>query len=290
MIKLTFELYPEDGRIKPYEHPYGYIFRGVIMKWLHEIKPELVHVFHEREKIRPYSVNFIIHKKTPKLELMLTTYNDDLNDTLLNDLIANERVSLTLGQKHYYISKIQFERINLRDLMESSNPVKLFHVRFIRPVYFNTSMGDFPVRFPIPSIFFGNLSHIWNNIMSGDCEIDLGDFQDWINAHVYASSYNMRSVRSDIGKPKPVVGGIGNVSYAVSKLNKKYYLHVLESLEKNNDYEHVNQDFSDKCRWLDILCKLGEHTNVGANRTAAMGVMRYYPKDFLSKSDLLVKE
>lgn len=50
MLKLTFELYPEDGRIKPYGHPYGYIFRGVIMKWLSDIKPELVHKLHEFEK------------------------------------------------------------------------------------------------------------------------------------------------------------------------------------------------------------------------------------------------
>lgn len=91
MIKLTFELYPEEGRIKPYEHPYGYVFRGVIMKWLHEIKPELVHIFHEREEIRPYAINYIIHKKIPKLDFILTTYNDDLNDALLKDLISMKK-------------------------------------------------------------------------------------------------------------------------------------------------------------------------------------------------------
>ena len=61
MIKLTFELFPEDSRIKPYDHPYGYIFRGVIMKWLHENKPELVHTFHEIEKVRRYAINFYLN-------------------------------------------------------------------------------------------------------------------------------------------------------------------------------------------------------------------------------------
>ncbi len=290
MIKLTFVLYPEDRRIKPYEHPYGYIFRGVIMKWLHEIKPDLVHVFHEREKIRPYSINFIINEKIPKLDFILTIYNDNMNDALLNDIISSKKNSLVLGQKQYNISKIGFERIDLRNLIEQARPIKLFRIRFFRPVYFNTSMGDFPMRFPIPIIMFGNLSRIWNNIMNGESEIELEEFQDWVNAHVYVSSYKMRTVQSEIGKPKPVVGGIGNVSYTVSKINRKYYVHLLERLDKNYDYEHVNQDFEDKCRWLDILCKLGEYTNVGANRTAAMGVMKYFPKRYLSKSDFLVKE
>ncbi len=290
MIKLTFELYPEDGRIKPYEHPYGYVFRGVIMKWLHEIKPELVHVFHEREEIRPYAVNYIIHKNIPKLEFMLTTYSDDLNDALLSDIISNEKVSLTLGQKQYYISKIQFERINPRDFMGNAQPVKAFHIRFYRPVSFNTSMGDYPVRFPIPLILFGNLANIWNDVMKGTSEVAREALLNWINAHVYASSYNMRTVRVNIGKPKPVVGGIGSVSYRISKIDKLYYKHILEDEGRQYDYEYVNADYKSNCCWLDILCKLGESTNVGVNRTAGMGVMRYYPKEYLSNQDFLIKK
>ncbi len=287
MLKLTFELYPEDGHIKPYEHPYGYVFRAVIMKWLHEIKPELVHVFHEREEIRPYAINYIIHNKMPKLDFILTTYHDDLSDAILNDIISNEKGYLTLGQKRYFISKIQFERINPIDFMESAQPVINLRIHFFRPVSFNTSMGDYPVRFPIPLIFFGNLANIWNDIMKGTSEVARETLLNWVNAHVYVSSYNMRTVRVNIGKPKPVIGGIGSVSFKVSKINRLYYKHFLEDEDRSYDYEYINADYKSNCCWLDILSRFGEYTNVGVNRTAGMGVIHYYNRNYLSKKDLL---
>jgi CRISPR/Cas system endoribonuclease Cas6 (RAMP superfamily) len=291
MIKLTFELYPKDGRIKPYEHPYGYIFRGVIMKWLHEIKPELVHQLHAYEKVRPYSINCIIYKKIPKIHFIIVSMDDTLSETLLQDLISSERVELKFGQKIYYIASIQFERINIKEkFINRSRPVKRFNINFVRPVYFNTSMGNYPVRFPLPNLLFGNLANIWNDIAIKEGELDRDIFINWLNAHVYASGYRMKTVRATIGKPVPVIGGIGNASYGVTAINRNYYKHYLEQIDRQYDYEFLNEDFENKCRWLEILCYLGEYTNVGANRTAGMGVMRYYPKRYLSSNDFLSKD
>ncbi len=289
MIKLTFELYPEDGQLKPYEHPYGYIFRGVIMKWLNEIKPELVHILHEYEQIRPYSINCIILNKIPKIDFILVSTEENLSNALIQDLITTEKVKLKIGQKDYYISQIKFERINLTVIIEEARSVKSFNINFPTPVYFNTSMGDYSVRFPIPNLLFGNLINIWNKINEENSEIDKDYFINWINAHVYISGYKMKSVKRDIGKPRPVAGGIGNVSYRVIKINKNYYTHLLKSLDKIYDYEYVNQDYLGNCKWLEILCKLGQYTNVGGNRTAGMGVMKYYPKIYISDNDLIKK-
>ncbi len=290
MIKITFELYPEDGRIKPYEHPYGYIFRGVIMKWLHEIKPELVHQLHKYEEVRPYSINCIIHKKIPKLDFVIVSADDKLSDTLLKDLISNDRIKLRIGQKDYYISSVKFERINLKEqIIDKSQPVKNFSINFVKLIYFNTSMGDYPVRFPIPLLLFGNLVNIWNDFASEICKLDREPFLNWINAHLYISGYRMRTVRSEIGKKIPVVGGLGNASFQVSKINKNYYVHYLEELNRKYDIDFVNEDYSGNCRWLEILSRVGEYTNVGANRTAGMGVIRYYPREYLLNRDLLMK-
>ncbi len=289
MIKLTFELYPEDGRIKPYDHPYGYIFRGVIMEWLKNIKPELVHQLHEYEEIRPYSINCKIDKKIPKINFILVSYNEVLSDTLLEDLLSNEKVKLRIGEKNYFISRVKFERLNFRTFLEQAKPVKVFSLNFVKSAYFNTSMGDYPVRFPIPNLLFGNLVNIWNDILRSEAGIDRETFINWVNAHVYVSGHKMRTVRTDIGKPKPVVGFLGNASFKVTKINKNYYKHFLIKLNREYDYEFVNEDYSNNCRWLEILCRLGEYTNVGANRTAGMGVIRYYSKFYLSEKDLLVK-
>ena len=91
----------------------------------------------------------------------------------------------------------------------------------------------------------------------------------------------MKTAKRDIGKPKAVFGGIGNASYQVKKPNKKYYEYWAKELDKRDDRDFIHEDYHSNCRWLDTLCKLGELTNVGANRTAGMGVIRYYPKKFL---------
>lgn len=287
MIKFTFELYPEDDLIKPYFQPYGYIFRAVIMKWLNEIKPELVHQLHEYEKIRPYSINCIIHKKPPKIDFIIVSFKTDLSITFLKDLISSENVKLKIGQKNYYLSHVKFKKIDIQTLVEESGCVKKFNISFPTSVYFNTKKGDYPVRFPIPILLFGNLVHIWNYINDTDFTLERNNFLDWINAHVYASGYKMKTAKREIGKPRPIIGGLGNVSYTVASINKIYYKHYLDNLNKKYDFEFVRTDYLSNCKWLEILCKLGQYTNVGGNRTAGMGVMRYYPKKYVSEKDLL---
>lgn len=289
MIILTFELFPENGQIRPYETPFGYIFRGVLMKWLSEVKPELVHLLHEYEKIRPYSIKRYIHKRVPKIDFSLTTYDDSISEALLQDLLKGGNAEFIAGEKKYYISQIQFERVDVKSLFEKARPVRSFNIRFATPAYFNTSMGDYPVRFPLPALFFGNLANIWNDISKDLAEIDRERFLNWVNAHVYISYYKMKTVKREIGKPRPVYGGIGNASFRVKKMNKLHYKYFLEEQERPQDHELVNQDYTENCRWLEILCRLGEYTNVGANRTAGLGVIKYYPKRTVREKDLLSK-
>jgi CRISPR/Cas system endoribonuclease Cas6 (RAMP superfamily) len=287
MLKLIFELFPEDERVKPYDHPFGYIFRGVIMKWLQEKKPELIHYLHEYDQIRPYSINCYIHKDVPKIDFTLVSYFDELSDFLIQDLLKSENIKLKIGQKDYYISKINFERINLKTFIDQSKAVKGFNINFATPVYFNTILGNYPVRFPLPELFFGNLINIWNDINDLEFEIERKVLLNWINAHVYISGYKMRSVRREIGKRKPVVGGLGNATYRVTKINKNYYKHFLEELDRKFDYHFVNENYEMNCKWLEVLCKMGEYTNVGGNRTAGMGVIRYYSKYYISEKDYI---
>ena len=290
MIKLTFGLFPENGHIKPYEHPYGYIFRGVIMDWLNKIKPELVHKLHEYEEIRPYAINCRIYKKIPKIDFILVSFIENLSEILIQDIISSEKIKIDVGQKDYFISSINFERFNFRKFLEQAKSVKIFSLNFVKPTYLNTSMGDYPVRLPLPNLLFGNLANIWNDISSGEAEIDRKTFINWVNAHVYVSGHKIRTVRTYIGKPKPVAGFLGNASFRITKINKNYYKHLLKELKREYDYQFVNEDYSNNCRWLEILCRFGEYTNAGANRTAGMGVIRYYPRRYLMEKDLLFKD
>jgi hypothetical protein len=100
----------------------------------------------------------------------------------------------------------------------------------------------------------------------------------------------MRTAKSDIGKTRSIAGGIGNITYRISKINKSYYKDRLKILNHKYDPAYVNAHYSEACCWVDILSKLGTYTNVGGNRTAGLGVIRYFPKNYLSKQDLLIEK
>lgn len=151
-------------------------------------------------------------------------------------------------------------------------------------------MGNYPVRFPIPILLFGNLSNLWNDLSNGSSQIEREHFTNWVNAHVYTSGFNMKTVRSEIGKNKPVIGALGHASYRVTKINKQYYKHFLAERNKQYNSEFVNENYKNNCCWLETLCHLGEYTNAGVNRTAGMGVMRYHPRRYLSDKDFLAKK
>ena len=254
MLNLIFELIPEEGVIDRYYSAYPYIFRGIFMDWLREIAPRFIHDLHEYEKIRPYSINRIIDLN--RIRFILTIFHENISESIMESILRGEKDQFNIGGKKFILSTIKFEKITLKQIIDDSRSVQMFNIRFITPVYFNTSKGDYQVRFPLPILLFGNLANIWNFIASGEAEINRKPFLEWVKMYVYFSSFKIETKESTIGKMKPVVGGLGKITYTVQDNNANY------------------------CCWLEILCRLGEYTNVGGNRTAGMGVMRYQPKKY----------
>ena len=93
----------------------------------------------------------------------------------------------------------------------------------------------------------------WNAYAPVGCQVDEGQFYEWISRHVFVSIYQLRTRSANIGKGIPKVGCVGWANYLVVK----------------SDDAHSN--------WVDILLKFSEYVNVGGNRTAACGVVRYRP-------------
>jgi len=281
IIKIVFELIPENKMLKPYEHPYSYIFRGVLFDLYRELDPNLVHRLHEYEEIRPYSINCIIYNKIPKIDFILTSFNKILSQNVLDYFNSHCGETLNIGDKQYLLSNIKIEIINLRNLIKKARPVTSFSIKLVTPTSFNTILGNFPVRFPLPSILFGNLINLWNNFFELKGEINKDSFIDWVNAHLYVSFYDLRTIKRKIEESNAIYGAKGSVSYKITRINKFFYRKLIENKKKeqiNNNYE---RDYNEKCLWIDILCRFGEYTNVGVNRTAGMGVIKYFPKTYL---------
>ena len=284
MIKLTFELFPRNGKIHSYKKLQGHEFRAVLMDWLAKINPELVEKLHQANKERPYAIKFIINKKLSKIDFIITSFDPEINQSILDGIVLKDEANVIIKNRSYFISTIKWENHDLNCLIELSKPVNSFRLRFITPVSFNTSLGNYPVRFPLPSILFGNLCNLWNSVSENFKKLERDEFIKWVNTHVYVSYYDMRTVKRNIGKPKPIVGGIGVASYRIKNIDTHFYKNITGDIEDNETrVNFIIKDHVQKCCWIDILCKLGEFINVGTNRTAGMGVIRYKPNKFFQE-------
>ena len=296
MIKINFKLYPINEQVKPYETPFGHLFQAVIFGWLHENCPKLTHQLHAYEQVRPYAINCHIHKNKPLVEFTIVSYDKPLSSVLIETVKPIDGKILKVADKKYRVRNLQIEKIYLEKLIHNSKPVRNFHIHFPTPIHFSTAKGNYPVRFPLPSMIFGNLSKIWNDMIQQTAQIERQDFLNWVNAHCYVSGYEMRSAKYFIKSDQKVAGGHGSMSYRIKKPNKSFYEkfkppNILKNpktksenkLTIENKQEQVKAHYRSNCRWVDLLCRVGEYTNVGRNRTAGMGVIRYFPKNYIEK-------
>lgn len=285
MRKFHLELYPMNEQVKPYEIPFGHLFQSVIFGWLHEKCPKLTHELHSYGKIRPYAINCHIHRKDPLVEFTINSFDDSLS-TVLHDTIYSVRDdTLDVAGKKYQLQRLHMEKIHLDNLIKASAPINHFHVRFITPIHFRTPSGNYPIRFPMPSHFFSNILKIWNTISPETTTIDTYDLIRWADVHCYPSGYKMKSGKYFISSNQTVAGGLGFVSYRIQKPNYHFYDDYNEFTTESKDKSlDIDSHYRNSCQWIDLLCRVAEYTNLGGNRTAGMGVIKYYPKRYLEKS------
>ncbi|MFO8017615.1 MAG: CRISPR system precrRNA processing endoribonuclease RAMP protein Cas6 [Promethearchaeia archaeon] len=286
MMKFHLELIPANGHIQPYEIPYGYTFQTVIFGWLHEHNPKLYHKLHTYEEVRPYSINCYIHKDEPKVDFTIVASNQALASTLLEVVIPKKGTAITVARKKYIVEGVDVESIILETMLKQSKPVKRFHLQFATPCYFNTLKGNYPIRFPLPDALFGNLLNIWKAMSASTFTSRKKQFLSWIKAHIYPSSYKMRSASYFIARENQVAGGQGFVSFWINSPDDYYYQHKLkkDTLTAREKTE-CRQNHFQNSQLIDFLCKVGEYTNVGGHRTAGMGVVRYFPKEYCQPED-----
>jgi len=275
LTRIEIEFIPKNNMLKPYEHPYPYVFRGVMMNWLREIKPELLHELHKYEEIRPYSINSIIKTDVPRVIFILTSFNENLSKTIIDYFKDKYGKLLNFGEKSYILSRIEVRVIYLQDIIKKAKSISSFSIKFITPTSFNTRISSYSILYPLPSVLFGNLANLWNNISGNDGRIDKDNFINWINSHLYMSYYDLKTVKRNVGESKAYIGVIGIANYKTTKINKFYYQKLKENKAKENLKIVPKDDYKENCRWIDILCKLGEYTSVGMKRTAGMGVIKY---------------
>ncbi|MGV9198101.1 MAG: CRISPR system precrRNA processing endoribonuclease RAMP protein Cas6 [Promethearchaeia archaeon] len=264
-----------------YFAPQGYIFRAIILDLVKQMDPKISHALHEQNSVKPYALNLHVKPKRERIDLKLHFFDEDLGEPLLNYILEQNHTTLEVRDRTLSVVNIIHGFIDLTEIRRRIKPIKKFNMFFPKATLFNTIYGDYPIRLPIPDTIFGNLAHLWNFYIKDRDElkeIDIDKFTNWIRAHVYVASHKIKTILRYIGNNRTNAGFQGHVSFRVKKPNSFYY-------EKRKNHK-IQDHYTENAKTLNLLCKFGEYTNVGANRTASMGVINYYPKHFFKKGNL----
>lgn len=257
MIKFKFEIIPQEGVIDPYIKPYGYIFRAVLMDWLHEIKPKLVHKLHEYNETRPYTIQ--VQYRRDYIVFYLNIFDSELSTPLINDLVNSKNKTFNISGEKYQVRKVLFEEFSLVHIVDHAKPIKKFKIKFCEPTYFSTSRGNIVIRLPIPELIFSNLVNLWEALSRKKLGLDQEPFLEWINSTLYPSSLDIKTKAKEMGEKVPAVGIVGWVKFKLAAYHPFY------------------------AKIIDILCKFGTISNLGKNRTAGLGVVKYKPISYFQK-------
>jgi len=258
MNKFIFHLMAKNEKVQNLNIP-AYVFRAALMNILSRIDSKFVNQLHESNKIRPYAIS--IKRKEDHLLFILKILKEQLSKTILNYIISTSNFELKIYNLDFILLKTDFESVKFENLIKNAKKIGKFRLNFLTPTYFNISGRDFVMRFPEPTFIFENLARVWNDFAPLGCKIDSSGFYDWIKKNIFVSSFDLRTKPYNIGKKDPVVGCIGWANYIIKNPNQSY------------------------SPWIDVLLKFAEYSNIGGNRTAACGIIRYNPLEILDKTN-----
>lgn len=231
-----------------------HVLRGVFMRFISEVDPELGSKIHEPGGIPPYTAQVYI--RDHEIDLVFNLFSKELNQAFSKYLVKNTKPQYHLGQVECILHSVDLKRHQLGDLVDNARVVSNFKIIFMKPAYFKNKDGSV-VLHPEPAILFQNLARIWNDITGDLAPVDTGPFCDWVGKHVRITSYKLKTDHILLGKDgrRGVTGFVGWTKFNVNRdaCSSKY------------------------CSIIDMLLKFATFCNVGGNRTTGLGNIKYYP-------------
>lgn len=267
MINFDISLIAQNNCLLP---PFtGNLIRGAIFQLIAIHDQGFADKLHEGNTIRPYSISPILGfknrmKRTRRGEIIIekgTMFKFRMG--ILTSKLAEKMVKITLQQNEmkikfaegeFKVASFEIKTKSAKELLleERERPTK-FSLRFLTPTYFNISKQEFPMRFPEPRYLFMNLATLWNAFSEEKILVDHTELFNWVENHISVNAYDLQTRTVYIAKNAPKIGFKGWVRYQLSG-EKKYQ------------------------QWIHALAQYAEFSNVGANRTAGLGCVKYRPE------------
>jgi len=244
----------------------GHLIRGAILQSIKEFDNELSEKLHLGNEMRPYSVSPLVPynkqiKRTIRGEIIseenstfrfrLGILTQDLAERMVKLTLHSDEMKLQLAEGEFSVVSIEIKKKNIKELlMEGEQPPTIFSLSFLTPTYFNIAKQEFPMRYPDPRYVFMNLASLWNTFNEEKVFVDQTELFSWLENHISINAYNLSTYSVYIAKNAPKIGFKGWVRYQLSG---------------EESYQ----------RWVHALAQYAEFSNVGANRTAGLGCVKY---------------
>ncbi len=282
--QLTFRLAVDRGlRFQSFS---GFAVRGVFFDVLKRVDEQLALRLHSQKALAPYSVtpvevlrgnysSFIYNRFDGPLQAQfkISVLEPGLMDVFTQMLLSSGSPTLRLADAETSIVELAVVQQGFDSLLEGAKPVRRFEVFFRTPCYFRRSIPGSPSdsvsravkppyrSIPLPDVglIFRNLARLWRRF-SG-LTFDYRNYVAWVDGGGVALAGFPNGIRTmrvyeHPGLNKWVMGFIGSVRFSIP-----------------------GDMFSEKfARFTDALMKFAEYSNVGGNRTAGFGVVKYFPK------------
>ena len=159
------------------------------------------------------------------------------------------------------IDSIRVKARTFEELLEEASSTESFMIRFQTPTYLSKWGVEFHEGFPHPVAVFSNLLKLWNTF--SPIKFDRRTFRDWVDKSIAVSGYSLRRPIKpiDIGRGRAVSGFRGWCAY-------RFFPY--------KDYKGTMNE--NHLKLIHTLCRFGEFSNIGGNRTGGFGVIKYLPK------------
>ncbi len=248
----------------------GQLIRGAILQTIKNFDSEFADKMHVGNKIRPYGLSPLIPfdkrlKRTRRGEIIvedglslkfrLGILTQKLAERMVKISLQKDEIKLQLAEGEFNVVSIEIKKKSVKELlMEIEQLPSTFSLSFLTPTYFNIAKQDFPLRYPDPRYVFMNLATLWNAFNEEQAMVDKTGLFSWLENHISINAYNLSTHSVYIAKNAPKIGFKGWVRYQLSG---------------EEDYR----------RWIHALAQFAEFSNVGANRTAGLGCVKYRIKN-----------
>ena len=267
MYVATVNLVSSTTRQLPFT---GVMLRGALLAIIKESQPELACLLHDAPGIRPFSLSLLTPHRRDFATLLIegrtyqfrvTFLEEHIMDTMLEFLTRDRPVFNLLGAE-LTTSHVELDRVTFLDLVaDSSTPIYSFSLRFLTPTCFSAWGSDVHYLYPDPVKVFPNLLRLWNRFCPSHALPRTSVYYDWVARNVIVTSYSLRTRTVRLGEARRTAGFIGVCHYRI---------------------RHTPQNQA-LAAFTNTLCRFGELANVGNNRTAGFGVVRYIPGGSLGR-------